>query len=609
MGRPARTFAALVLCVLTLGACADAIEVWEPPAELGICARTPAVREAIVALTDRVHSCAFVDAEDLTAIRRLDLSERGIEALQAGDFAGLKRLRELRLNGNALHKLPDGVFDGLAALRLVHLHDNPGSPFPLRVNLRVGQQDRERWLYLRLPLRPPARVIAHLQSDGVLLANFAAVIDEGSYASPQIIVDRRSTSAGTARVLRVAADRESRDCGREPCWTGIHLIGQPDPVEIPALSGDGEPPRGLPTLVLRVDSQSFAEDVVVERGVIAGSGQWRYYLHAERPDEGEISGECTVTQYTTVSGGGSGMSGANEYHGECRLAMGSGSSTPAYEFPLNRIGTSASGNHGSELRSGAPCLASPDLRIVADAERFNETQRIDAVNFDAEGRCYYYISVAQDPNRTAPFRLATGEACVVEAVDRRVSASGCQELIWWGGWGFGGVASLSEARADAALTRPYVNGSEQAKRLAAIAACEMLPEVSLTLDKDSFRESPFHHRTVSDEQGLCELNITAMAPQGALARGEQCVVSAKFALVSAYDTVPTRQSGDCDRIVHQANWSRPSGRWSEEERQAFLEQFASGLLSYSDADWQLLLDSQFCINDICSWLPSDYRDE
>lgn len=607
---PARRLVALLLCVLTLAACADELETWQPPAELGVCSRTLAVRDAIVAQTDGVRSCADVDADDLTSIQRLDLSDRGIAALQADDFAGLTRLRELRLNGNALHLLPGGLFEGLAVLRMVHLHDNPGSPFALPVELRLSQRERERLLYLWLPLRPPARVVAHLESDGVLLPNFAAVIDEGSYVSPEFQVGRRSTSAGTVRVLRVAADRESRDCGGERCWTGIRLVPGSAAVAVPALPGDGEPPRGLPTLVLRIDSQSFAVDAVVERGVISGSGRQRYYQYAERPDDAEFSEPCTVTQYTTVIYGGRGTSGSYDYEGRCRLAMGSGSSTPAYQLPLNRIGAGAGDDIASDLRSGNPCGASADLRIVADAGSFAEAERIDVVSFDAESRCYYYISVAQDPNRDEPFRFADGESCIVEVVDRRVSARGCKELVWWGGWGFGGIDSLGEARADAALSRPYLNGEEHFRRRATIAACETLAPVSLALDADSFRESPFVYQSITDEQGLCTLTITGIGREDALARGEQCVVTAEFAIVASIGSVPTRRSGDCERIAHSANWSEASGdRWSEEDEKLFLERYAAYIDSFSDSDWQRLLDDHFCIDDICSRLPSNRRDE
>lgn len=606
----ARSCVAFLACVLTLAACADKIERWQPPAELGICARTPAVRDAIVALTDRLHSCADVDADDLTAIEQLDLRDREIAVLQADDFAGLTRLRELRLSGNALHSLPIGLFEGLAALRLVHLHDNPGSPFPLPVEIRFSQRATERQVYLWLPLRPPSRVVAHLQGDGVLLASFAAVIDEGSYVSPEIGVGRTSTSPGSVRVLRVAADVERRDCGAEPCWTGIRLVPGSTAVAVPALPGDGEPPQGLPTLVLHIDPQSFVVDAVVERGVIAGSARWQYYQYAERPDGSGFSDTCTVTTYTTLTHGGSGRSASSDYEGRCRLAMGSGSSTPAYELPLDRIGTGAGDELASDLRSGAPCGASADLQIVADTGSFSEVDRIDAVSFDAESRCYYYLSVAQDPNRGAPFHFADGESCVVEAVDRRVSARGCTELVWWGGWGFGGVDSLAEARADAELSRPYLSGEENLKWLETVAACETLPEVSLALDEDSFRESPLVYTSTTDEQGLCTLTVSAVAREDPLARGERCTVTARFAVAGVSGTVPTRQSGDCDQIAHSANWSQAShDRWSAEEAELFQKQYAAYFASLSDADWKRLLDDHFCIDDICSRLPSNPRDE
>ena len=604
VGAMAALVLCLILCLMTLSACADEIESWQPPAELGICARTLAVREAIVAQTDRVHSCAFIDAGDLRAIRALDLSDRDITTLQAGDFEGLRRLRELRLNGNALRELPDGMFEGLSQLRQIHLHDNPGAPFPLRVDLRVDQDRDGRWfdLRLRLPLRPPGRVVAQLQSDGLRLTHLVATIDAGSYVGSGVYVEQSNTSAGTAQVLRAAIDREVQDCGPEACWTGIVLIGHRDGVEILSLAGDGEPPQGLPTLVLRVNAQSFVHDAVVERGVLSGLGGTRYYEFVEQVDRDDASIDCTITAYTFAGSGGRGAGSSGRSEGRCPQFSGSGSGTPAYQLPARRIGAGEA--IASDLRSGDPCLASNNLRIEADAASLAATERIDAVNVHAESRCYYYISIAQDPNRAAPFRFAEGESCVVEVVDGQISATGCKELVWWGGWGFGGIDSPAEARADAALTRPYVNGEEDLKRLATVAACETLPELSLTLDEHSFRESPFHHRSVSDDQGLCELSMTAIAPMDALGEGERCVISARFGgVASAYGPLPTRQSGDCDQIVHSADWSEPTDRWSEEELQAFTDQYASQLESLSDADWQRLRENQFCIDDICTPVP------
>lgn len=90
------------------------------------------------------------------------------------------------------------------------------------------------------------------------------------------------------------------------------------------------------------------------RGVLAGSGRWRYYRYAERPAGSGFRGACTVTTYTTLTHNGTGTSGSSDYGGRCRLAIGAGSSTPAYELPLNRIGASAGDELASDLRSVVP---------------------------------------------------------------------------------------------------------------------------------------------------------------------------------------------------------------------------------------------------------------
>ena len=83
----------------------------------GICGRTPAVRDALLALIPSVSDCADVTAAELAAITgTLDLSSQSITALAAGDFAELTALEALYLNGNELTMLPDDVFGGLTAL-------------------------------------------------------------------------------------------------------------------------------------------------------------------------------------------------------------------------------------------------------------------------------------------------------------------------------------------------------------------------------------------------------------------------------------------------------------------------------------------------------------
>ena len=115
----------------------------------GICARTDAVRDAIVARIQAARDCTQVTAAHLARQGgRLKLAGKGINSLKAGDFAGLSKVKEiwlennqlttlppdlfdglsaveiLRLNGNHLVHLPVGAFDGLSAVWLLHLHDN-----------------------------------------------------------------------------------------------------------------------------------------------------------------------------------------------------------------------------------------------------------------------------------------------------------------------------------------------------------------------------------------------------------------------------------------------------------------------------------------------------
>ena len=89
--------------------------VFDPTA--GICGRTEQVRDAIVGLVSGVTHCANVTDAHLADITgTLNLSNKGITALAAGDFDGLTALTQLQLFGNSLSTLPDSVFDELTAL-------------------------------------------------------------------------------------------------------------------------------------------------------------------------------------------------------------------------------------------------------------------------------------------------------------------------------------------------------------------------------------------------------------------------------------------------------------------------------------------------------------
>ncbi len=100
----------------------------------GICDRTPAVRDAILGrlgLGLGLGHCYSVTFDDLHRISgELNLSDRGIVALQGWDFAGLLELDRLRLENNRLTLLPDRVFEGLLGLEELYLQGNQFNPGP-----------------------------------------------------------------------------------------------------------------------------------------------------------------------------------------------------------------------------------------------------------------------------------------------------------------------------------------------------------------------------------------------------------------------------------------------------------------------------------------------
>ena len=98
---------------------------------VGICGRTPQVRDALVALIPDVSNCADVTATHLAAITgTLSITRSGITALAARDFDGLTGVTGLAVSFNALTSLPDGVFDELTSLRQLYLQGNQLSTLP-----------------------------------------------------------------------------------------------------------------------------------------------------------------------------------------------------------------------------------------------------------------------------------------------------------------------------------------------------------------------------------------------------------------------------------------------------------------------------------------------
>ena len=96
----------------------------------GICDRTPQVQTAILAAVPGASTCDEVTAAHLAAITSLDLNDKSITSLQAGDFSGLSSLEALYLGANQLTSLPEKLFAGLSSLKDLYLHTNRLTSLP-----------------------------------------------------------------------------------------------------------------------------------------------------------------------------------------------------------------------------------------------------------------------------------------------------------------------------------------------------------------------------------------------------------------------------------------------------------------------------------------------
>ena len=102
----------------------DRVRVRLPATAVPVCGRTAQVRDAIVEAVNGVNGCADITEGHLAGIIQLLLEEKGIGALQAGDFAGLTELEILHLDNNFLTELPPVIFDGLASLSTLRMNNN-----------------------------------------------------------------------------------------------------------------------------------------------------------------------------------------------------------------------------------------------------------------------------------------------------------------------------------------------------------------------------------------------------------------------------------------------------------------------------------------------------
>ena len=109
------------------GTDSDEVQVTVGPALVSVCDRTPQVRDEIVRLAGAAD-CGAVNLADVDDL--LELGGKGIDRLEAGDFAGLHNARGLFLSGNRLSELPAGLFQDLRNVRTLDLGHNELATLP-----------------------------------------------------------------------------------------------------------------------------------------------------------------------------------------------------------------------------------------------------------------------------------------------------------------------------------------------------------------------------------------------------------------------------------------------------------------------------------------------
>ena len=116
-------YSVIVIATNDGGNSEPSLPVMGTPTDLGICTRTQAVREAIIATTTSTP-CEDINNNQLVAISRLDLSNKSIRSLQANDFDGLTGLTSLDLSSNTLLNLPADIFTDLEHLTELRMNNN-----------------------------------------------------------------------------------------------------------------------------------------------------------------------------------------------------------------------------------------------------------------------------------------------------------------------------------------------------------------------------------------------------------------------------------------------------------------------------------------------------
>ena len=146
----------------------------------------------------------------LSRLRQLSLQHNGLTELPAGLFGGLTDLAWLFLGDNDIRSLPPNVFLGLSNLRSLSLVRNPGTPFPL--TLEIERTDSEDLLApgpariaVRIAEGAPLTLRLPLSVSGGTLSADTAIIEAGRTMSEEITLVRDDRGVGGSLVAVTSA--------------------------------------------------------------------------------------------------------------------------------------------------------------------------------------------------------------------------------------------------------------------------------------------------------------------------------------------------------------------------------------------------------------------
>ena len=182
-------------------------------ARIGICDRTPQVRDEIVDVLkgldelDREDDCGDVSRLDLRdrEFTELGLSGQGIAQLRDEDLDGLSRLEEVDLSDNRLPTLPEDIFDDQDALTYLYLYDNLLTTLPRNVFRRLANLTELDLSDNQLATLPPnvfrdLSKLTSLQLHGNPLTDLPANVFNGLSSLPDLYLEGlglRAVSPGT----------------------------------------------------------------------------------------------------------------------------------------------------------------------------------------------------------------------------------------------------------------------------------------------------------------------------------------------------------------------------------------------------------------------------